>query len=375
MKIASVLDYRKAAQKRLPRHFFDYVDGGAFDEITIQENRSDLKNIRLKKRVMQDVTQVDTSLNLWGQTLALPLILAPVGFMGLHSRRGEVQAAKAAEQAHVPFCLSTLSICSMEEVAQSTHAPFWFQLYMLKDRGICRLLIEQAQQMKCSALVLTVDLPRIGIRYRDVRSTTFLSKWEQVWQFIVHPRWLWDVAIQGRPLTLGNFSFLPPVMQDLNKTRQWIASQLDAGLTWKDLEWVRSIWKGPLIVKGILDKEDAKAAVEHGADAIVVSNHAGRHIDCVPTAITVLPYIVETVPNEFPVFIDGGIFNGLDILKAQALGARACLIGRAWAYALAARGEAGVLDVIKKLQNELKVAMAHVGVKNLQQINSSLIFS
>ncbi len=375
---ASVSDYREIARRKLPRLMFDYVDGGAFEEATLAANRSDLQKISLKQKVMRDVSTLDTSVSLFGQTQSLPIILAPVGFAGMMARRAEVQAARAAEKAGVPFTLSTVGICPIEEVRRATRQPFWFQLYMMRDRGVVREIISRAQDAGCGALVFTVDLPVLGTRYRDIRNgmgvqLPLVSRLRMAANFLSRPGWLVDVALRGRPLTFGNLAGVVKDAHSLGALLQWTTTALDPSVTWKDLEWVRSVWKGPLILKGVLDEEDAREAVATGADGIVVSNHGGRQLDAARSTISVLPRIADAVGDRTTVLMDGGIRSGQDVTRAVALGARACLVGRAWVYGVAAQGEAGVTAVLETMKRELRTSMALVGASRVEAIGRSVV--
>ena len=375
---ASVSDYRELARRRLPRVMFDYVDGGAFEESTLRANRSDLQQISLKQKVLRDVSALDTSVSLFGQSCSLPLILAPVGFAGMMARRAEVLAARAAENAGIPFTLSTVGICPIEEVRRATSKPFWFQLYMMKDRGVCREIIERAQAAGCGALVFTVDLPVLGTRYRDIRNgmgvqLSTLSRLRMAANFASRPGWIHDVAIRGRPRTFGNLAGVGKDANSLGALLHWTTTALDPSVTWKDLEWVRSLWKGPLILKGVLDEGDAREAVATGADGIVVSNHGGRQLDAARSTISVLPRIADAVGDQTTILMDGGVRSGQDITRALALGAKACLVGRAWVYGVAAKGEAGVTAVLDTMKRELRTSMALVGAPRVGSINRSVI--
>ena len=375
---ASVSDYRELARRRLPRVMFDSVDGGAFEESTLRANRSDLQQISLKQKVLRDVSALDTSVSLFGQSCSLPLILAPVGFAGMMARRAEVLAARAAENAGIPFTLSTVGICPIEEVRRATSKPFWFQLYMMKDRGVCREIIERAQAAGCGALVFTVDLPVLGTRYRDIRNgmgvqLSTLSRLRMAANFASRPGWIHDVAIRGRPLTFGNLAGVVKDANSLGALLHWTTTALDPSVTWKDLEWVRSLWKGPLILKGVLDEGDAREAVATGADGIVVSNHGGRQLDAARSTISVLPRIADAVGDQTTILMDGGVRSGQDITRALALGAKACLVGRAWVYGVAAKGEAGVTAVLDTMKRELRTSMALVGAPRVGSINRSVI--
>ena len=375
---ASVSDYRELARRRLPRMMFDYVDGGAFEEATLNANRNDLQRFALKQKVLRDVSALETSTSIFGQKLDLPVILAPIGFAGMMARRAEAQAARAAEKAGVPFTLSTVGICPIEEVRRATTKPFWFQLYMMKDRGVVREILARAAAANCGALVFTVDLPVLGTRYRDVRNgmagnLSTGSKMRLAWRFASRPRWIYDVGMKGQPLTFGNLSGVVKGASSLGALLAWTTTALDPSVTWKDLEWVRNQWKGPLILKGVLDVDDAREAVAAGADGIVVSNHGGRQLDAAQSSISVLPKIAEAVGSKTTVLMDGGIRSGQDIVRALALGAKACMIGRAWVYGVAAKGEAGVTAVLATMKRELRTSMALIGKTRIQDIDASVL--
>jgi L-lactate dehydrogenase (cytochrome) len=377
---ASVSDYRELARRRLPRLMFDYVDGGAFDEATLRANRDDLTKLALKQKVLRDVSALDTATNLFGQRLELPLILAPVGFAGMMARRAEAQAARAAEKAGIPFTLSTVGICPIEEVRRATSKPFWFQLYMMRDRGVVREILARAAAAQCGALVFTVDLPVLGTRYRDIRNgmgvqLPLVSKLRMAGNFASRPRWIYDVGVKGRPLTFGNLAGVVKDAKSLGALLAWTTTALDPSVTWKDLEWVRGLWKGPLIIKGVLDVDDAREAVAAGADGIVVSNHGGRQLDAARSSISVLPKIAEAVGAKTTVLMDGGIRSGQDLTRALALGAKACMIGRAWVYGVAAKGEAGVAAVLATMARELRTSMALIGKAKIADIDASVVQS
>lgn len=375
-----VADFREAARRRLPRLLFDYVDGGSYDEITLRRNAADMQALALRQRVMCDVSQLSMQTELFGHRMAMPVALAPVGFAGMYARRGEVQAARAAKAAGLPFCLSTLSICSLEEVTAGCAQPIWFQLYMVRDRGFCAALLQRAKAAACPVLVLTVDLPVAGARYRDLRSGMsgprgLRGAWKRAMQGMTHPQWLWDVHLRGRPHRFGN---IPPEVisgSALGSFATWIGANFDPTVTWKDLEWVRARWDGLIMVKGVLEAQDACEALSAGANAIVVSNHGGRQLDGVPSSVAVLPRIVEEVGGRVPVLVDGGIRSGLDVLRVLALGAQACLIGRAWAYALGAGGEAAVTEMLTTLRAELAVAMSLTGCTDVRRAGRELLVS
>lgn len=375
---ASVLDYRELAKRRLPQLMFDYVDGGAFDEATLRANRDDLSKLSLKQKVCRDVSALDTSTTLFGQRMELPLILAPVGFAGMMARRAEVQAARAAEKAGVPYTLSTVGICPIEEVRAATSKPFWFQLYMMRDRGVVKEILARAQAANCGALVFTVDLPVLGTRYRDIRNgmgvqLPVTSRLRMAADFARRPGWIYDVGVRGRPLTFGNLAGVVKDAKSLGALLAWTTTALDPSVTWKDLEWVRGIWKGPLILKGVLDPDDAKEAVATGADGLVVSNHGGRQLDAARSSISVLPKIVEAVGSKTTVLMDGGIRSGQDLTRALALGAKACMVGRAWVYGVAAKGERGVTAVLETMKRELRTSMALVGKSRIADIDGSVV--
>ena len=377
MKAASVADYRELARRRLPKMFFEYIDGGSYAEVTLERNVADIEALALRQRVMRDMTQLDMSVEVLGQKMTMPIGLSPVGMAGMYARRGEVQAAKAAAVAGVPFCLSTVGVCSVEEVAESGKAP-WFQLYMLKDRGYMRELLARAKAAGCPVLVFTVDLPLPGARYRDVRSgftgaTGVSGAMNTAWQGVTHPEWLWDVWLNGRPHSLGSVAGAIPQGRSVTDFLSWIAKNFDRSVTWKDLDFVREVWDGPIVIKGLLDPEDARDAVRAGAQGLVVSNHGGRQLDGVRSSISALPAIVDAVGNDLEVLMDGGIRSGLDVLKALSLGAKACFIGRAWAYALGAGGRPMVAKMLGTLRAELSTAMVLTGCNAARDADKLLL--
>ena len=371
---ATAGDYRELARKRLPRFLFDYLDGAAYEELTAGENQQAFRRLRLRQRVMRDVSRLNLSTRVLGQDLALPLILAPLGLAGAMARRAEVQAARAAEQAGVPFCESTVSICSIEEVRTATRAPFWYQLYVMRDRGYTRELLARAQAAGCPVLVLTVDLAVMGARYRDTRNgmsgeLPLGGKLAKAWDLLSHPHWLLDVAIKGKPLTFGNLTAAVPDARSLPAFKAWVDSQFDPRITWNDLAWVRENWPGKILLKGILDVDDARQAASAGADGLVVSNHGGRQLDSVTASVDALPRIVDAVGDRLEVLMDGGVHSGLDVVKALALGAKACMLGRTWGYAVAARGEAGVAHMLSVMRSEMTVAMSLCGVTDVAALD------
>ncbi len=375
---ASVSDYRRLAEQRLPRAFFDYIDGGAYNELTLAANRNDLDALKLHQRVLRGASNIDTSTVVLGEKLAQPVILGPVGLAGLYARRGEVQAARAATAAGVPFCLSTVSICSIEEVSAANTAPFWFQLYVIRDRGYAAELLARARAAGCSTLVFTVDLPVFATRYRDVRNgmtggASLFGRLAKTWDIVRHAGWLVDVPLGGKPLTFGNLAQAVPSARSLEAMKGWVDAQFDPGVTWKDLDWVRQNWPGHIVVKGVLDADDARSAAEVGASAVVVSNHGGRQLDGAPSAISVLPRIANAVGDRLEILMDGGIRSGQDVAKALACGAKAVMLGRPWAYGLAARGEAGVAEILAILQRELAVTMTLLGVERVGEIGADAL--
>ena len=374
---ASIGDYRALARARLPHFLFEYVDGGSYGEMTLRRNVADLEAVTLKQRVLRDVSTLDLSTELFGKRWSLPVGLGPVGMAGMYARRGEVQAAQAATAANVPFALSELSVCSLKEVIAAA-GPVWQQLYMIKDRGFLEDLLAQGQAAGCGALLMTVDLPVSGSRYRDVRSglaapAGFASSFRRFCQGLVRPGWAWDVGINGRPHGLGN---LEPVLgrnSGLEDYFGWIADNFDASISWDDLAWVRQRWPGPLVLKGILDPDDAREALARGVDGIVVSNHGGRQLDGAMSTARALPAIADAVGGKLPILVDGGVRSGLDVVRMLALGADFVLLGRAWVYALAGGGSAGVAHALGLIEAEMRVAMALTGCTSIAKINRDII--
>ena len=374
MIIASSHDFEKAARRRVPRFLFDYAEGGAYDEVTLARNVSDLAAIALRQRVLKDVANVDLKTTLFGREVALPVALGPVGISGMYARRGEVQAGRAAKAAGIPTCLSTVSICALEEVAAAAD-PFWFQLYVIRDRGFMRDLIARAKAAGAEAMVFTVDMPIPGARYRSEHSGMAgpNARLRQILQAIGKPHWAWDVGLMGRPHTLGN---LAPVLgkdSGLSDYMGWLGKNFDPSIQWKDLDWIRAEWDRPLIIKGILDPQDAREAAAIGANGIVVSNHGGRQLDGVLSSARALPPIADAVGGQLTVLADGGIRTGLDVVRMLALGADGVLLGRAWVYALAAQGEAGVTKLLALIAREMKVAMTLTGVNRIGAIDRSIL--
>ena len=375
---ASLSDYRELARRRLPRQVFDYVDGGAFGEVTLAANRDDYHAINFRQRVLRDVSTRRLATTVLGEEIAMPVILAPVGFGGILARRAETQAARAAERAGVPFCESTLSICGIEEVAASIRRPIWFQLYVMKDRSFAEDLMTRAQSVGCTNLILTVDLPVVGQRYRDVRNgisgaVSSFGRLRRGVDLVRHTKWVRDVALGGRPLTFGNLEKALPEARVPADFQGWVASQFDPSVTWDDLGWLRENWRGRIALKGIMDAEDAREAADRGVDAVIVSNHGGRQLDDVPSTIRALPAVADAVADRCEVLVDGGVRSGLDVVKALSLGARACLIGRPWAYAVAARGEAGVDHILRIMREEMLVTLGLTGVNDVRDLDRSAL--
>ena len=367
---ASVADYRALARARLPHFLFEYLDGGSYSEVTLRRNVADLEAVALRQRVLRDVSSIDLSMELFGRRWAMPVGLGPVGLAGLYARRGEVQAARAAAHANVPMILSTVSGCSLHEVAVSGNVP-WYQLYFVRDRGFVADMIERAKAEKCAALVLTVDLAVPGSRYRDYRAAG--AGFRRMAQLAARPGWLWDVGLHGKPHSLGNLEPIVGRHAPLADFQAWIQDNFDASVTWADVQWVRERWDGPLVIKGILDPDDARQATAARADAIVVSNHGGRQLDGVSSTAAALPRIAEAIGGQVPILVDGGVRSGLDVVRMLALGADFVLLGRAWAYALAAAGGAGVSHVLKLIDAEMRVAMALTGHVAVSEIGADTL--
>jgi L-lactate dehydrogenase (cytochrome) len=375
---ATAADYRELARRRLPRQLFDYVDGGAYDETTMRANVGDLQDVLLRQVVMRDVSVRDPSVEVLGQRLALPLVLAPVGLAGMMAPRAEVQAARAAEAAGVPFVESTVSICSIEEVARATSTPPWFQLYVMRDRAYAEDLIARARSVGSPVLVLTVDLAVVGARHRDTRNALVgqPGRWAKVRRGLdiaSHPGWIRSTAIGGKPLTFGNLEKAVPGARRPDAFRDWVDSQFDPSVTWDDVAWVREQWRGRLVVKGVLDPEDARRAADAGVDGIVVSNHGGRQLDSVPSTARALPAVADAVGDEVEVLADGGVRTGLDVVKMVALGAKAVLVGRAWAWAVAANGEAGVRHVLDVFKADIDTALGLTGQNAIADVDRSAL--
>ncbi|AVX24473.1 MULTISPECIES: FMN-dependent L-lactate dehydrogenase LldD [Pseudomonas syringae group] len=375
MIISSASDYRAAAKRKLPRFLFDYIDGGAYAEHTLRANGSDLADISLRQRVLKNVDNVSLETRLFGESLAMPIVLSPVGLSGMYARRGEVQAAKAAANKRIPFCLSTVSVCSIEEVASQSKQAIWFQLYVLKDRGFMKNALERARAAGVTTLVFTVDMPTPGARYRDAHSGMSgpYAAPRRILQAMTKPDWALNVGLLGRPHDLGNISRYLGKATTLEDYVGWLANNFDPSISWKDLEWIREFWQGPMIIKGILDPQDARDALSFGADGIVVSNHGGRQLDGALSTAKALPPIVQAVGSDLTVLADSGIRSGLDVVRMLALGAKGVLLGRSMAYALGADGQRGVENMLDIFAREMHVAMTLTGVTSIEQIDESIL--
>lgn len=376
---ASFEDYRRRAEARLPRFLFDYIDGGATAEVTLRRNVSDWEDVKLSQKVLCDASRLDCSVELFGEQLEMPLILAPIGMGGMSARRGEVQAKRAADAADIPFCLSTVGICSMDEVAEVSGRPFWFQLYVLKDRGIVKEILERAWDQGVRTLAFTIDLAVLGTRYRDIRNGMAggLSRWGRLRagliDYLLHPGWALDVGVRGGPHVFGSISKYVQGSSRTDDYLAWAATQFDASVTWKDIEWLRTIWRGNLVLKGILDVSDARRAVDMGAEGIIVSNHGGRQLDGVASTAVMLPRIADAVGGETTVLVDGGIRSGQDLVRALALGAKAALIGRPWVMALAAGGEAALTRLLAIMKQDMRTALGLTGVARARDVTREIL--
>ena len=375
--ITHIQDLRALAKRRVARAIFDYVDRGSYDELTLHANRSDFDALRLRQRVMIDVAQRNLATTMVGQPVSMPVGLAPTGLTGIMHGDGEIHAARAAQKAGVPFCLSTMSICSIEDVRAAVEQPFWFQLYVMRDRGFARSLIERAKAAQCSALMLTLDLQIQGQRHRDIKNglsvpprLTFANALDMASK----PAWAWKV-MTGKRRTFGNLAGHVEKAGDLKTLSAWIAGQFDPALTWDDVAWIRDQWPGKLILKGVLDAQDARLATATGADAIVVSNHGGRQLDSAPSSIAALPEIVEAVGGRVEIMLDGGVQSGQDVLKALALGASSCLIGKAFLYGLGALGESGVAKTLDIIRKELDISLALTGHTDVRDVDASALWT
>lgn len=375
MIISASTDYREAARRRLPPFLFHYIDGGAYAEHTLRRNVSDLSDVELRQRVLKNMSDLSINTQLWDDKLTMPVVLAPVGLSGMYARRGEVQAARAAAKKGISYTMSTVSVCPIEEVTPEIDRPMWFQLYVLKDRGFMKNVLDRAVAAGVKTLVFTVDMPVPGARYRDAHSGMSGPNAElrRYWQSVTHPRWAFDVGLNGKPHDLGNVSKYLGKPTGLADYIGWLGANFDQSISWKDLEWIREFWKGPMIIKGILDPDDAKDAVTFGADGIVVSNHGGRQLDGVLSSARALPAIADAVKGDIKILADSGIRSGLDVVRMLALGADAVMIGRAFVYALATAGEEGVLNLLNLFEKEMRVAMTLTGAKSISDISSDLL--
>ncbi|NKQ10254.1 FMN-dependent L-lactate dehydrogenase LldD [Pseudomonas sp. SST3] len=372
MIISASTDYRAAAKRKLPPFLFHYVDGGAYAEYTLRRNVDDLASIALRQRVLRNMSELSLETQLFGETLSMPVALAPVGLTGMLARRGEVQAARAADKKGIPFTLSTVSVCPIEEVAPAIKRPMWFQLYVLKDRGFMKNALERAKAAGVTTLVFTVDMPTPGARYRDAHSGMSgpNANMRRMLQAMTHPFWAWDVGLHGKPHDLGNISTYRGHPTGLEDYIGWLAANFDPSISWKDLEWIREFWDGPMVIKGILDAEDARDAVTFGADGVIVSNHGGRQLDGVLSSARAMPAIADAVKGDLKILADSGIRSGLDVVRMIALGADTVMLGRAFAYALAADGEAGVTNLLNLIDKEMRVAMVLTGAKSISEITT-----
>jgi L-lactate dehydrogenase (cytochrome) len=375
----TVNDYRRRAKRRLPGFLFNYIEGGANDEDTMAANVSDFRRYQLKQQVMRNVDAVDTSTTLAGRQASMPLALAPVGMAGMFARRGEAQAARAAAKLGIPFTTSTVGICPVEEVAAAAGEAIWFQLYMLRDRDLVQKLLERALAAGCDTLVFTVDLAVAGMRLRDYRNGMLggglAGKLAQLAQIVSRPSWAVDVGLRGKPHNFGNLRDVVPDPDDLDAYKAFIDAQFDPTVTWQDIAWLRSVWRGKILIKGVLEPDDARAAVDTGADGVIVSNHGGRQLDGVASSISKLAAVAAAVGERTEVYLDGGVRSGIDVVKAVALGASGVLVGRAWAFAVAAGGEHGVVDLMSVFRREIAVAMALMGVNRVADITPALLDS
>ena len=375
MIISASTDYRAAAKRRLPPFLFHYIDGGSYTERTLKRNVEDLSDIALRQRVLNDMSDLDLQTELFDESLSMPVALSPVGLTGMYARRGEVQAARAAANHGIPFTLSTVSVCPIEEVAPAISRPMWFQLYVLKDRGFMRNALERAKAAGVTTLVFTVDMPVPGARYRDAHSGMSgpYAAPRRILQAMTHPRWALDVGILGKPHDLGNISKYRGNPTGLADYIGWLGENFDPSICWKDLQWIREFWDGPMVIKGILDPDDARDAVSFGADGIIVSNHGGRQLDGVPSTCRALPAIADAVKGDIKILVDSGIRTGLDVLRMLALGADCTMLGRSYIYALAADGEAGVANLLKLIESEMRVAMVLTGARTIADISPDLL--
>ena len=370
-------DLRAIARRRVPRAFFDYADAGSYSQQTLRENRADLESIHLRQRVGIDMRERDLTASILGEPASLPLILAPVGLLGMQHGDGEILACRAADATGIPFCLSTMSICSIEDVAAAVKKPFWFQVYVMRDRGFVKDLVARAAAANCSALVITLDLTMLGQRHCDIKNGLTVPPEITIANIVdvaTKPAWMASVA-RGKRKNFGNIEGRIAGMQGVKSLVEWVSKQFDPSLSWKDVEWIRGLWPGKIVLKGILDVDDARVATKTGVDAIVVSNHGGRQLDGTQSSISALPKIAQAVGSEIEVMFDGGIRTGQDVLRAIALGAKSCMIGRAYVYGLGAGGEAGVLKALEVLRKELDISMGLTATPSLRSAGPHILVS
>lgn len=376
---AAYADFRRTAERRLPRFLFDYYDGGAGAEVTMRRNVADWEAVQLQQKVLRDASAMDCAIELFGQKLAMPLVLGPVGMGGMAARRGEVQAKRAADKAGIPFCLSTVGICKLEEVGAVSEHPAWFQLYMLKDRGIVQEILDRAWNAGVRTLVFTIDLAVLGTRYRDIRNGMAggLGPWGRLRSgpidFLLHPGWAWDVGVKGRPHGFGNIAMYVRQSKNPRDYLHWTGTQFDSTVTWQDIAWLRSVWRGNLVLKGILDIDDARQAAAVGADGIIVSNHGGRQLDGVASTASMLPRVADAVGDQTAVLVDGGIRTGQDLVRALALGARAALVGRPWVMALAAGGAPALVRYLRLVRQDMRTALGLSGAINARDVGRDVL--
>ncbi len=373
--ITCVEDLREIYKRRVPKMFIDYAESGSYSEQTLKWNREDLQKIKLRQKILTDVSKRDTKTTILGKEVNIPLALAPIGLCGMQHADGEILAARAAAEAGIPFTLSTMSVCSIEDIASETNKPFWFQLYVMKDREFIRNLIARAAAAKCSALVLTVDLQILAQRHRDIKNGLTVPpqmKMKNLIDIMTKPRWAFGILGTKRR-SFGNLVGHVKGLSNTGSLGAWTAEQFDPALNWEDVKWIRQLWKGKLIIKGIMEVADAKLAIEHGADAIVVSNHGGRQLDGAPSSISALPKIVDAVGSRTEILFDGGVRTGQDLMRGLALGAKGALIGRAFVYGLGANGQAGVKTVIDCIRKELDMSMALCGVNSISEIDKRVL--
>lgn len=373
--ITCVEDLRAIYKRRVPKMFIDYAESGSYSEQTLHWNREDLQKIKLKQKILTDVSKRDTKTTIAGKPVNVPLVLAPIGLCGMQHANGEILAAKAAAEAGIPFTLSTMSVCSIEDVASETNKPFWFQLYVMKDRTFIRNLIARAAAAKCSALVLTVDLQLLAQRHRDIKNGLTVPpkmKLANILDIMTKPRWAMGI-LGTRRRSFGNLVGHVKGLTNTGSLGAWTAEQFDPALNWEDVKWIRKLWKGKLIIKGIMEVSDARLALKHGADGIVVSNHGGRQLDGAPSSISALPKIVDAIGDKTEILFDGGVRTGQDLMRGLALGAKGAMIGRAFVYGLGANGQQGVKTAIECIRKELDMSMALCGVNKISEIDGRVL--